>query len=335
MQKRIKSLDIAKGLGIIAIVWGHAYGLFSRQFIILAVPLFFIISGYLHNSQDSYKTFFKKKFFRLYLPFICCNLFLPIIVLIKRFSLGLDIKNNLIYIFQIIMTLNKDGFLFGATWFLGNLFLISVLTKFLETRLKTKWRYIIICLLSAVSILIFNIHTNIQMDIKRMFVGSLFYIIGILIAKNADKLKTMKTIPITILSFIVLFFSWNQIAQYEYTSQSVKLLVFIVLNSLCFTFLCIKLSNCIEKNTKFTHKIFEYIGKHSFHILIWHFVFFEILSAIILKINNIPISNIEMFPHVVCTSVFCKILYFLFGIFGPLLLSFVWSFIKNKLKYNY
>jgi len=120
------------------IVWGHAKGLFSSQFILLAVPLFFIISGFFHNQKDDFKTFFMKKFFRLYLPFVSCNLFLPTLTLIKRQILGLDITPNIAYIVQILLTINKDGFLFGATWFLASLFSISIIIKLLETILKIK-----------------------------------------------------------------------------------------------------------------------------------------------------------------------------------------------------
>ena len=59
-MERIKTIDIAKGCGIIMIVYAHTHAIYSDILISLAVPLFFIISGFLHNPNNSFLEFFKK-----------------------------------------------------------------------------------------------------------------------------------------------------------------------------------------------------------------------------------------------------------------------------------
>ena len=50
------------------------------------------------------------------------------------------LTSNVKLIGQILLTLNKDGQFFGATWFLGSLFLVSVFYKLLDTYLRD-WKY--------------------------------------------------------------------------------------------------------------------------------------------------------------------------------------------------
>lgn len=50
---RIETIDIAKGLGILFVVWSHAKGPFTPYMYQFHMPLFFLISGFLFNSRNS------------------------------------------------------------------------------------------------------------------------------------------------------------------------------------------------------------------------------------------------------------------------------------------
>ena len=332
-QKRINCIDIAKGLGIIMIVWGHAKGVFSSQFILLAVPLFFLMSGFFHNSEESFKTFFKKKFFRLYIPFVCCNLFLPTLTLIKCHSLGLNITPNLIYISQILLTLNKDGFLFGATWFLASLFIISITIKLIETIIKTKYKEILVglCCLGLAGVAFMPVF-NLDFGIKRTFLCSLFYFIGILIKKYWDKLSNIPWHYITLVTSIATITLWRICPSFSYKTPTVSGFIMVLICSIAFSTLILQCSILIEKRTKKASSILTYIGKNSIHVLIWHFVFFEIITAILLYANHLPITIIETLPHVICETPFCIGCYFSAGLFGSLGLAYIYKTFYNKIK---
>jgi len=337
VEERVKFLDITKGLGIIMIVWGHAKGLFSSQFILLAVPLFFIISGFFHNQKDDFKTFFMKKFFRLYLPFVSCNLFLPTLTLIKRQILGLDITPNIAYIVQILLTINKDGFLFGATWFLASLFSISIIIKLLETILKIKHKEFAIglcCILLAN--FAFMPALNLDFGIRRTLLCTLFYFIGILVKQHWNKIqKHICSYPCITIATLVTIFLWQAYPSFSYKAPTVFGFSVILIGSLAFAILVLRGSMLHEKNSKTISSALSTVGTNSIHILIWHFVFFEIITAIILYRNHLPITIIETLPHVICDNPLCIGIYFTTGLLGSLGLAFiykkVYKLIKSKL----
>ena len=81
-QSRNITFDIAKGLGIVIIVFTHiiASRHFSFYFLFLfRVSLFFVISGYFFKhlyceNIENLKTFIKKKIKTIYLPYVLTNL---------------------------------------------------------------------------------------------------------------------------------------------------------------------------------------------------------------------------------------------------------------------
>ncbi len=328
LNKRLKSIDILKGICILMIVWGHAKGLLNYEFILLAVPGFFIISGFLHNRTNNFNEFFKKKFKRLYIPFVCCNLILPVIVLIKRFILGLEIKNNIIYILKIILTYDKDGFLFGASWFLGSLFVISITIKALEKLFKKN--YILTGAFYLTVILLFIHCFNHNYEIKRTLLGGVFYLIGIylnLYRKPIYNIFKQYNFIVVLMIFIEILL-WKTIYDFSYANTFLLNTVCFIVVSTIFSFILYAFSKYIERKIKLS-KIISYFGRNSLYILLFHFIFFEIINACILKINGIPLNVIQGLPHVICNSPVCIFLYFAGGLFGSLALA---KLIKN-LKY--
>ena len=64
------SVDIAKGIGIILVCYGHCKGTtFSYEVFAFHMPLFFMLSGFF-LKQDSFKNFLYKKSRTLFIPFI-------------------------------------------------------------------------------------------------------------------------------------------------------------------------------------------------------------------------------------------------------------------------
>lgn len=64
------SVDIAKGIGIILVCYGHCKGtIFSYEVFAFHMPLFFMLSGFF-LKQDSFKNFLYKKSRTLFIPFV-------------------------------------------------------------------------------------------------------------------------------------------------------------------------------------------------------------------------------------------------------------------------
>ncbi len=85
MKERIKWVDVAKGYGIILVVYGHvAADSFSTWLYTFHVPLFFFLSGYFFNPAKSSSDFFRSKARGLLLPYL--TLGIPLFLINLHFS---------------------------------------------------------------------------------------------------------------------------------------------------------------------------------------------------------------------------------------------------------
>lgn len=326
-NNRLTYIDVAKGIGISMIVWAHAHCPAGIYFITFAVPLFFLISGFLYKEEQSLKEYIKRKTVTLYLPFVLCNLLWPTFILCCRAFAGHPITNNLLNIFLIILTLKKDGFLFGATWFLSSLFLTCVSYKFIDVFMK-KWKYKTYFITAFYLFLAYaasQLMPYLNHDVRRTLILPLFFAIGALIKSNAGYLRTINNLftLITVCSFFVLlevYLTKIGMVEYSYGANSLYNLVTFILATLLSTYMIIYISRIVSNdiNNKMCI-LFSYLGRNSLHILLWHFVFFEILTALILRASNISLSLLDRFPHVVAAGIWV-VAYFLIGICGPILM---------------
>ncbi len=189
-MERQKDLDIAKGIGIILVVWAHASGPFSDYIYQFHMPLFFFISGMLYRSEDkSNKEYIQRKVKSLLIPFLLWNLLLyPIYFVLyywKQWSVSVCIKE----ISTILLTLWKVPFL-GATWFLPSLFWVSILVHVINKKtMNIKFGNIILLLIGlGISFIGFNI--NLPYRISRTMILMMFYVCGYLFKQFQVKTKT-------------------------------------------------------------------------------------------------------------------------------------------------
>lgn len=91
---------------------------------------------------------------------------------------------------------------------------------------------------------------------------------------------------------------------------------------------------------KFTSSM-EFVGNHTLTILTWHFLCFKIVSLIIVVVYNLPIERLAEFPAIgEYTNRGWFVLYTIVGIGLPLLMTYLWGNLKNRImvsrhSYNY
>lgn len=126
-MKRIEWIDLAKGIGIIFLIYGHIADDYLTMWIYsFHIPLFFFISGYLFNPQKSAKEFFFSKCKGLLIPYIFLGL--PMILPnLKYFSLGFLLEK---FIIQERMF---------PLWYVASLFLQLVIAYIIINAIKMKW----------------------------------------------------------------------------------------------------------------------------------------------------------------------------------------------------
>lgn len=74
MSKRIRWIDIARGIAILFVIIGHSLGsymgtYFANLIYVFHMPIFFILSGYLYHKRNP-KKFLKSSWFNLLVPYI-------------------------------------------------------------------------------------------------------------------------------------------------------------------------------------------------------------------------------------------------------------------------
>lgn len=321
--KRQKDLDIAKGIGIILVVWAHASGPFSNYITGFHMPFFFFISGMLYKNNKDIPNYVKGKVNSLLLPFLWWNLLLyPVFFLLyywNNWSPYVAIKE----ILEIITTVNKVPFL-GATWFLPSLFWISTLVHIFLSVFKKYKRIDFIGLLICILIAIVGFYITFPYKISRTLICALFYFSGYIFQKYIRNhipniLKyILSVIFIIIYCFIV---SNNRISMASNIYENKLLFVIGAYMAIYFTITISELlSKFVDKIQLIKHLC--YLGTNSIHLVIWHFLAFRFTVIIQIIVLKLPLKSITAFPIYEASGLWW-ILYIFTGIYGSLLVKII------------
>lgn len=159
-EKRLSYIDISRGIALILVVFGHLFKLgsnTSRWIFSFHMPIFFIISGYVTNTEkyNCFKDYFIKKLKQLILPYFGCLLFGFIIsIIIKDWRSGVLSLNALEQAFYYTQ---PELFHVGQIWFLVVLFNTSIafyfIDKFITSKIDNKKKLLVIILLIFVALI--------------------------------------------------------------------------------------------------------------------------------------------------------------------------------------
>ncbi len=211
IKDRIPWIDMAKGIGIILVIFAHApIPSFVQQFIYsFHMPLFFFLSGYLfYNDQNyNFRDFFIKKIKALIVPYFCFS------AIMYLYWLQKSVRHNLIGtsyhgtimtpIWGTIYGIRGEywGAHNGTMWFLACLFLTEILFYLFWAGTKTNKRGIV-SLLAICSIIGYLYSSMVSIPLPWSFDAALtaivFYGTGYLIreyevisTENSSNFKVM------------------------------------------------------------------------------------------------------------------------------------------------
>lgn len=267
-SNRIHFLDVAKGLGIYLVVLGHVTHSKWLWFYIwqFHMPLFFFISGLLHNPNYSFKDFLIKKTKSLYIPYVIFFLItFAYWVLFERAHRGSEIPITYELIGLPYGTYERGHLFFnGVLWFLPCLYVTEILFYFIA-KWKDKIGIIagILCsfaigqllLLKRIDFLPFGLHTA--------FNAMLFYGIGYLSKTTLLNLKDNSKISQVL--FLIGCLSIQLLFLGKYVSNIKVCTIpygFLAFAGIGFYLI---LSNLLNKN-----RVIEYFGRNSLVILGLH-----------------------------------------------------------------
>jgi len=289
MKERIKSIDSLRALAILGVllvhtttrtleasefnISGFSWTLFLNQIARFAVPLFFIISGFvleLSNRSESYWSFIKRRFSKIFIPYAVWSAFYYLIIYNQNHDsfLKVILTGNASYQLYFIPTLCIFYLIFPFIHkiykFISNKFLLSLI------------------LLSQVFFLYKDYFVK-ELDLPdpvRIAILSYFlFVIGIVAAGNIDRIKLFVNkwkytlFASTILLGLYVFWegrsrflsTGNYLAYYSQWRPSV--FIYTILTALTFYYLF--------EFTKFKDSVVARFSKHSFFVFFVHVAVLE------------------------------------------------------------
>ncbi len=356
MKNKLVYMDIAKGLGIIAVVIGHAGApSFITNFIYLFhIPLFFFISGYFW--KDSYLvdigSSILNRIRRLYVSYVTWgilfvvlhNIFIKVSVystspLTTPFGVinPQDNYNQKLFITEIYKRLMMNASvdpLFGAAWFLSAL--LSVFIIFTGISYISKGRSELVrttitalVFLSGFLLMWNNIFLEYYMTIVFVAVG-IFYL-GFVYK------KFQTSIPLSLIISIVLFtllltlqLGFHLVIRLDSSLLFTSPLVLLIA-SLSGIYITLYTSKLLEK-VKYVSRFLTYIGNNTITILMLHLLAFKIVSLVLIETYGYPMAYLASFP-VLISNRYMWIIYSAVGVMAPLFVGFLINYTKKRIKY--
>ena len=321
MNKRLNFLDIAKGISIMLVVFGHiVYDQNNTIRIWLYsfhMPLFFIISGCLlnlTNKKRTLKEFIIKKIPSLLLPYLSfaiINYFFLMAVAWKGNYLTLQLAiDHIIYIFKLCGR--------SAIWFLPCIFISEVSFKLINDNISN----FVIKISIIIVIFIIPFFLKAQPDTLLLVLSRSCTAIGFIAAGNY-LFNIITKINLSSLQ-LVLIFSTNILL--TYINGAVDLFelkfnnpVYYTLNSIIGSLAIIFLSKKLNEN-----KILDYYGKNSLIVMGTHIMLISVYNVTLLKIFNSYIPTFYSYTHpiialITIISFECGVIYFFNTYLGFLL----------------
>ena len=143
-KKRYDYLDIARGFGILMVVWAHVMvkGWTHELFYSFHMPLFFFLSGMVlqKGKYNSFANFFTHRAKRLLLPYVIYSVATWILWAAFRYIRHDEVESYFMPLLQTFIAQGSGAFIVhnSALWFIPCLFLTEIIYFFLN-KLGNAW----------------------------------------------------------------------------------------------------------------------------------------------------------------------------------------------------
>lgn len=287
MAERVKWIDIAKGIGIVSVVYGHCtQSLCNELFLYIYsyhMPLFFMLSGLCFNNEkylqkSNISEFWKKRIMQLVIPLftsmvLFCGLF-------ELFGLGT-------YSFEKLCS----GTWPPAMWFIFSLLVIEIVYWACHLGIRYVFPHLTSLHLNQtllptsliLAIIVTEIPLQWPLGLSSVPAGMLFFVSGILLRPHmgtyVEKFQHLKNKHLfcaatLIVPLIYVLFLKTPI------NLSEGILPYHAILPLCMaywgSFAIIMLSILIASQQHFVHKFLTYLGQNTLIILMFHFFYLQV-----------------------------------------------------------
>jgi len=200
-MNRNTTIDIAKGIGIFLVLWGHTQCAIKPYIYVFHMPLFFLLSGYVFNNKDSVIETFKKKIRSLGVPFLFFLVFQRI-----GFVIISLIDGTFKHSYLLVWTPIEPWGHIGVLWFFISLFTISIIFSMVNKIPSEIVKLVVCLLLTYIGYLLSNRNIHLPFKLGSSFsMVFLFYIGNKLRNLNMDIIKSFTSWFFLSLFSLVLF----------------------------------------------------------------------------------------------------------------------------------
>ncbi|MBV6626488.1 MAG: hypothetical protein KI793_26715 [Rivularia sp. (in: Bacteria)] len=283
MLKTINWIDGWKGIATALLVLGNVLDLHCGRYIFwFHIPFFLFVSGYVYSEQYDYLSFFKKKFYRLIVPYISfLTLFsLPtVVVYIQNFL----VTKQLDYLHQLILFVVKQLYggkiltdYFSLFWLITCLFFTQQLYNLIYTKIGCdKWLMNIVMLdaysLAIIDYLFFG-DIIFPWSIDAVLMALPFYWLGHMASQNTKIFNSIKLPTIAAVTLFTMFLI-DKLSSIKFTfDMSHEIYGIPIINLIIAASgitISLKIAQAIHKNKLFNSIIGE-IGAASMAIIYLH-----------------------------------------------------------------
>lgn len=201
-MKRYDYFDIAKGIGILLVVWAHILTTGTSHRVIYAfhMPLFFLISGMLfrRNKYKSFVDFLRKRAKRLLVPFVIYSIVTWIIWAMFRFIRHDDVVSYWDPLLQTIIAKGSGAYMVhnSALWFIPCLFATEII-YFLISNFNYAARFIISICCACLSFVLGHYFADdwwflMPWNFDAALIAVLFYYIGNIFTERISSKNLIK-----------------------------------------------------------------------------------------------------------------------------------------------
>jgi fucose 4-O-acetylase-like acetyltransferase len=289
--ERVHWIDIAKGIGILFIIYAHMLGSHDYRYLFYSfhIPLFFFLSGvvYNHKKYTDFITFIKKSAKGLLLPYFVFAFISFALWLMQLKDHNLFSPEVIRQFLSIFYGNSNNGLLDfnNVLWFLPTLFVIRLLFALLaKIFTKAKIMIFILAFFSVFGYLfsIYAANVKLPFGIETALSGVVFYGSGFL-WNQSEKAKSL-VFKYKYLLFVLLFIIGNYISTIDFNAYGAQIDMRLnhlnnyfsfYLAAFSGTFTWISFSMILNKNL-----LLEKLGRNSLILFAWHLPIFNYLNII-------------------------------------------------------
>ena len=312
-KKRIDYIDIAKGLGMMTIIWGHIMYAGISNAIVYAfhIPLYFFLSG-LVFSRERYASFVEfviKRVKCLLFPYIIFSFLTWIPWAAFSYVSHAQVDSYWMPLLQTFIAQGSDGYLIHNVplWFVTCLFVVEVSYYFLA-QLKD-WCNLLVCIALAVlgyvlvnDVSVFDF-TTLPWSIEVAMMAIPFYAAGNMVLKRVGhenilafvKKHVLATVAIVIITSVGVYYGakYNGAPSMGHANLGVNPFVFYstaILGIIVFMGICIGLS-FIQTGGVLSY--IKWFGKNSFRVMALHNPIKGVVMIVVAKLCGIVTGTIN------------------------------------------